>query len=181
MGEIRPHRPVLLLLAAFSRHDEALQWGREQAERRAGPIALSSPLFAFHHTDYYQADMGGPLRKQFHAFQQLIDPADLIPWKLCTNDWEQQLAAGGRWQEPRPLNLDPGYLTEAKLVLATTKDRDHRVYLGRGIFAEVTLHYHGGAWQSRPWTYADYADGGYHQFFDRCRQYLRSRLQEEGL
>jgi hypothetical protein len=76
--------------------------------------------------------------------------------------------------ESRPLNLDPGYLTEAKLVLASTKDRDHRVYLDRGIYAEVTLHYQRGrGWQPRPWTYPDYRSEPYLQFFTRCRQYLR--------
>ena len=62
-----------------------------------------------------------------------------------------------------------------KLVLATTKDRDHRLYLGEGIYAEVTLHYQGGAWRARPWTYPDCARGDYHEFFLRCREHLRGR------
>jgi hypothetical protein len=80
--------------------------------------------------------------------------------------------------ETRPLNLDPGYVSEAKLVLATTKDRDHRLYLQRGIYAEVTLHYYHRKWTPRDWTYPDYRSDEYHLFLDKCRDYLRQRLRQ---
>ena len=76
------------------------------------------------------------------------------------------------------LGFDPGYLTEAKLILASTKDRDHRIYLDRGIFAENTLYFHAGSWQKRPWTYPDYQRADYHQFLLRCREYYRARKHE---
>jgi len=78
----------------------------------------------------------------------------------------------------RPLNLDPGYLTEAKLVLASTKDHAHRIYLGRGIYAEVTLHYQNGRWQSHDWTYPDFQRPDYHLFFSQCRDFFRRRGTE---
>ena len=74
--------------------------------------------------------------------------------------------------------IDPGYVTEAKLILASTKDRDHRIYLDRGVFAENTLFYHAGAWKKRPWTYPDYQRADYHQFLTRCRDYYRQRLRK---
>jgi hypothetical protein len=113
------------------------------------------------------------LLKQFFAFERLVDPAALADWKLASMGWEADYQRLGRHPEPRPLNLDPGYLTEAKLVLATTKDRDHRIYLSRGIYAENTLFFHRGAWEPRPWTYPDYRRADYHEFFTRCRNYLR--------
>ncbi len=173
--EIQPHRPVLLILAAISRHSEALDWARQTAEAAWGPIALASPRFEHRETTYYEATMGADLTKTFFAFERLIDPADLAAHKETSNLWEQDYAQQARHPEPRPLNLDPGYLTEAKLVLATTKDRDHRIYLDRGIYAEVTLHFQRGAWQPRPWTYPDYQRADYHAFFLRCREYLRQR------
>jgi hypothetical protein len=175
MGELRPHADVLLICAAFSRHDDALDWGREQLARQWGPIALESPRFAFGETDFYDASMGIGLKKTFFAFERLIDPAALVEIKLRTNELEDECRALARWPEQRPLNLDPGYLTEAKLVLATTKDRDHRLYLDRGIFGEVTLHYHAGRWQPRSWTYPDYQRADFHAFFIECRVYLRQR------
>ncbi|MGQ9574640.1 MAG: DUF4416 family protein [Thermoguttaceae bacterium] len=165
-------------MAAFSRHAEALAWARHRAVGAWGPLALESRPFAFNQTDYYEPTMGRGLRKVFLAFAELADPADLAQWKLLTNTWEAEYAATGRHPEARPLNLDPGYLTLAKLVLASTKDFAHRIYLGRGVFAEITLSYHHHAWQDHQWTLADYRQQAYHEFFSQCREYLHRRLRE---
>lgn len=178
MGLVNLHRPALPILALFSRSPDALAWGRARAEQHFGPIALTSDVFDHNETTFYEKSMGAELKKTFLAFAELRDPAELIDWKLATNTWEEEYAALGLHPEPRPLNLDPGYLTEAKLVLASTKDRDHRLYLGRGIFAEVTLHFQRGQWITRPWTYPDYQRADYHAFFTRCREYLRARPRD---
>ena len=177
MGAIIEPRPVLLLLAAFSRHDAALDWAQQTALATWGPVALASQVFSFGETTYYEKSMGTGLKKVFFAFESLIDPTTLIDIKLATNAWEEQYRAENSHPESRPLNLDPGYVTEAKLVLATTKDRDHRLYLARGIFAEVTLHYCRGVWMTHPWTYPDYQREDYHRFLTECRDYLRRRLR----
>lgn len=177
MGAITEPRPVLLLLGVFSRHDAALDWARQTAEANWGPIALASQVFSFNDTAYYEKTMGADLKKTFFAFERLIDSPALIDIKLATNDFEERYRIDNDHAETRPLNLDPGYVTEAKLVLATTKDRDHRLYLGRGIFAEVTVHFCRGAWLTHPWTYPDYQSAGYHEFLTRCRDYLRGRYK----
>ncbi len=174
MGDIRRHSPVLALLAAFSRHDAALEWARQRVTTAWGPLWDASPVFAFEQTDYYEPTMGPGLKKVLFAFAHLIDPAELVARKHQTNRWEQEYVQLHPAEEVRPLNLDPGYLTEAKLVLATTKDRNHRIYLDQGIFAEVTLHYQRKrGWCPQAWTYADYRSAAYHDFFDRCRHFLR--------
>ena len=178
MGQILPHSPVLLLLAAFSRHGAALAWARDRAIRTWGPPALESPSFEFADTEYYQPTMGPGLRKVFLVFDRPFDPAEVAGVKLQTNHWEEEYARHGDHLEPRPLNLDPGYLTLGKLVLASTKDHAHRVYLGRGIYAEVTLFYRHGRWQPRPWTFADYRREDYQEFFSRCREYLHDKQRE---
>ena len=178
MGQLAPHRPVLLIVAAFSRHAAALAWARQTLEQAWGPAALVSDCFDHRETTYYDATMGPDLQKVFFALETLIDPASLIERKLQSNRWEAEYQALGLHPEPRPLNLDPGYLTEAKLVLASTKDRDHRLYLDRGIYAEGTLYFHQGQWKNRPWTYPDYQRADYHQFFLRCREYLRGRYRQ---
>jgi len=179
MGLPLPPQPVLLLLAAFSRYEEALAWARRQAAAAWGSIALESPKFEFTETDYYEATMGSRLRKVFFAFVQPFAPDRLADVKLQTNAWEKEYAALGRHLEPRPLNLDPGYLAEGKLVLASTKDHAHRIYLGGGIYAEPTLQYKHRRWQPHPWTYADYRREDYQQFFSACRDYLHRQLREE--
>jgi len=176
MGEIRPHRHVLPILAAFSRYEAAIDWTRDVVARHWGEIVLDSGPIPFVDTEYYAAEMGADLHKHLFAVQRLIDPADLPQRKRQSNGWETQYLDSHAHREPRPLNLDPGYLTEAKLVLATTKDRDHRIYLSDGIYAEITLFRRGGKWQHREWTYPDYRRAVYHAFFDRCRDYYRQRL-----
>src|ERR1700744_4898386 len=141
MGAIHPPSPVLLLMAAFSRDDAALEWGRQRAAAAWGPIALASPAFAFEATAYYEPTMGAGIKKCFWAWQQPIDPGRLAQLKLTTNAWGEENAALARQPEARPLNLDPGYITQAKLVLASTKDHAHRMYLADGIYAEITLFY----------------------------------------
>ena len=84
-----------------------------------------------------------------------------------------------RHPEPRPLNLDPGYLTSAKLVLASTKDHAHRIYLSRGIYAEVTLHYQDRGWQHHEWTFPDYRRADYQEFFTHARDHLRRQERQE--
>jgi hypothetical protein len=124
--------------------------------------------------------MGPDLVKQFWAFERSMDPADVVNAKLATNAWEAEYAALARHAEPRPLNLDPGYLTQAKLVLASTKDHAHRIYLNRGIYAEVTLHYQHRAWRHHDWTFPDYRRADYQEFFTRCRALVgRGRRQEQ--
>ena len=177
MGQATDPAPVLLLLAAFSRHEPALAWARQRAAAAWGPVALESPVFPFDQTQYYEPTMGSGLGKQFLTFARLADPAGLVDWKLATNAWETEYARTAGHPEPRPLNLDPGYLTLGKLVLASTKDFAHRIYLGRGIYAEITLYYKGRRWQHHEWTFADYRRGEYQQFFSECREYLHRELK----
>lgn len=175
MGHIQPPNLVLLLFAASSRYAEALAWSRQRFDESYGPIALVSDAFDFTETDYYAATMGVGLKKQFLAFEQLIDPAALADIKRQTNAWEAEYAGFNRHAEPRPLNLDPGYITPAKLVLASTKDHAHRIYLRDGIFAEVTLSYRQRSWHPMEWTYPDYRRSDYQAFFTGCRQKLLKR------
>ena len=180
MASVVPQRPVLMIVAAFSRYPEAFEWAKNIVEQAWGPVALQSELFEHRETNYYEATMGTDLQKTFFALETLVDPAELPTWKTQTNEWEAVYQKQARHAESRPLNLDPGYLTEAKLILASTKDRDHRIYLRDGIFAENTLYFTRGAWQSRPWTYPDYQRADYHRFFGKCREYLRQQYVNLG-
>lgn len=177
MGDINYPQAVLPIVAAFSRYDEALDWGRARCEAQFGPVKLVSPRFEFIETNYYEPTMGQGIRKCFWVFERLMDPGTLAELKLLSNEWETEYARMHRHAESRPLNLDPGYVTLAKLVLASTKDHTHRIYLQRGIFAEVTLFYRHGKWEHHEWTFPDYRRGDYQTFFSECREYLRRRIR----
>lgn len=178
------HPPALLLLAAFSRHTSALEWARATSVETWGPTTLASEPFDFRETDYYEPTMGSGLKKLFWIFPEPFDPASLAAVKRLANRWEQEFAtaadrgevldiAGQRITETRPLNLDPGYLTTAKLVLASTKDHVHRIYLGDGIYAEITLFFRRGRWEHHEWTFPDYRRADYQRFFSQVRDHLK--------
>ena len=180
MGNILVKQPVLLLIPAFAATEDALFWGKQKAVDLFGPIVLESETFRFDRfTDYYAPSMGGELLKRMWAFESLIDPELLASVKVATNHLEEEYAQTAASPEiPRPLNLDPGYIDLGKLVLASTKDHSHRIYLQKGIFAELTLIYTKKQWQKLPWTYPDYQSEGYHEFFDKCRDYLYREISQ---
>ncbi len=174
-----PRLPELemLLVAAFSRHENALDWARARLEQEYGPILLTSPPFAFNQTEYYEKEMGSGLRKVFLVFRNLRAAEELPAIKLRTNALEQELASRGGFPENRPLNLDPGLLSLGKFILATTKDQAHRLYLRDGIYAEVTLRFQDGHFHPWSWTYADYRQLEVLSFLERARDAYRELRQ----
>jgi hypothetical protein len=177
MSDSRPQAPVLLIIAVFSRHETALAWADERLLAEFGPIARRSEPYDFVQTRYYEPTMGTGLRKQFLVFDRLIQPEALADIKRRTNELEAELV--GRYPEARPLNLDPGILSLGKFMLATTKDQSHRIYLRDGIYAEVTLRFHGDTFEIWPWTYADYRQPSVIAFLNECREFYRERLKQE--
>jgi hypothetical protein len=121
---------------------------------------------------YYEPDMGSEIWRQYLVMDGLIPPDELAALKLATNTLELHWCSPGR----RPVNIDPGYVDLNRLVLASTKDAAHRIYIGRGIYAEVTLRYVEGAFVSLPHTYSDYALPTTREFFTRVRAAYRSAL-----
>lgn len=172
----KPPAPTLQLVAIFSRYPAAMDWAAEQVEANWGKIALASERFDHSETGYYEAEMGPGLEKQFLVIEQKYDPASLADSKLQSNAWEAEYASlpgeHSNNSAPRPVNIDPGYLTLTKLVLASAKDRAHRIYMRDGIYAEECLYYLKG-WQSRPWTYPDYQRSEFQAFFEKARDYLK--------
>jgi len=176
MGVPREPTYSLLVVAAFSRHPDALEWAAHQLTSRFGEVALVSPDFPFHHTKYYQATMGAGLIKRILVFDALV-PADcLADVKHFTISLENDLAATERYPDSRPLNLDPGLVQLGKFLLASTKDQAHRVFLKNDIFAEVTLRFQAGAFEVWPWTYADYQEPAVREFLNRARAWLYEKV-----
>lgn len=168
------------LVAVFSRHEQAIDWGRDRISNRWGEIALASNRFDHSETAYYAAEMGPHLLKQFFVVGGFYDPSGLARSKLESNAWEAEMAASDCYPEPRPVNVDPGYLTLNKLVLASAKDRAHRIYLSEGIYGEECLYYLDHRWQSRPWTYPDYQREDFQAFFVQARELLKATIAGHG-
>jgi hypothetical protein len=189
MAEPRTPAPVKLFVAVLA--NPAVDSARVRAvlEAEFGPVDEAAGPWPHEFTDYYRQQMGGGLLRSFYAFERLIDPAAPAEIKLRTNELERTFAgwaggaalrtgetgsAAGRAVAPaRPVNLDPGYVDDAKVVLVSLKDFSHRVYLGRGVYGEVTLSYEGGQWRDREFTFPDYRTAEYKDFFSRVRAKLR--------
>jgi hypothetical protein len=177
LARVRIVEPVVRFCAVISRYLDARQWAQDQLSARWGDIRTVSSEIPFEAGGYYTPTMGSDLTKTLIAFGGFCDPADLADWKHETNELETLYANESEHAETRPLNLDPGYITQAKLVLATTKDRDHRLYLRDGMFAEVTLTYVGKRWQHHRWSYPSYRTEEVADFASTCRRILRAHLQ----
>lgn len=130
-----------------------------------------SPVMIFSHTGYYVSEMGSRIMRMWLSVRLPIFADELVDIKSHTNLVEQVYADGGR----RRLNLDPGYVSDSKVVLASTKDHAHRIYVGRGIYEEVTLHYRRGTgFEPWPWTYPDYRTPEALAFFEKVRARVRA-------
>lgn len=175
MAPIRPPRPVLFVASVFTAYPAALDEARAALESRLGPPALALGPFPFTETGYYAATMGDSLQRCLFAFDRLAAVDGLPALKHWTNELEARFAGRPEFPVARPMNVDPGYVTPGKLVLASTKDHAHRLYLGDGIFGEVTLWFRNGRWETWPWTYPDYASERFQAFFRDARALLVER------
>lgn len=175
MGNIAPVEPVKLICGIIAGSEERFRDVKAELARIAGPVDGESERFAFDATDYYEREMGKPLHRWFVSFRALIDPARLAEIKQRTNEIEKRSASGEGSSVRRNVNLDPGYLTGASLVLATTKNFSHRIYIGDGIYAEVTLLFRKDGFTYFDWTYPDFRSGRYGEFLLQVR---KSYLQQ---
>src|SRR6056297_1151979 len=169
-------KPAKLVIGLFTGHTPLLQTAIEQMKTLFGPIDLISPWFEFKWTDYYEPEMGGNLYRRMFAFSQLISQAGLPDIKHQTNRLETQYSVNGN----RQINIDPGYLLAERFVLATGKNYTHRIYIGKHIYADLTLVYQNGGFQSLPWTYPGYAEANMQIFLSRVRNKYLKDLKMDG-
>jgi hypothetical protein len=162
----------LVVASVLARDPEVLETAVARLGEQIGGIAFASETLAFPYTEYYGDELGpSPARRIVSAPDLLEDPSTLPDLKRTAGRLEVSLA---RPDGRRQANIDPGYLNIDQLVLASTKRRAHRVYLGRGVYADLMLLHRGGGFEALPWTYPDYASAELRAIFDG----LRGRLLE---
>ncbi|UCF29915.1 MAG: DUF4416 family protein [bacterium] len=170
MGRERVPLPVRLVMGILWTTDGDLRSAMRQTEELFGPVAKKSPSVPFDpYTPYYGEEMGGELKRCYWSFVEVVPQGVLPEIKLATNRIETDMASEGR----RRVNLDPGLVTLDALVLATTKPYYHRTYLGKGIYADLTLVYRNGSFEALPWTYPDYREQWVRDFFLQVRSELK--------
>lgn len=178
MGEEKKPQKVKLFFGLLYSDEELLRQTEKRLALDFGDVDYESPAVSFDQTHYYEKEMGEGLIRKFISVKPLISPDDIAAVKLHTNRLEKLF---GREDGSRAVNIDPGYLGFSKMVLATTKDYNHRIYLGRKIFAEVTLRYSGKDKSYIPWewTYPDYREEFAIEFFNLLRSIYKKQLREE--
>ncbi|MDJ0720406.1 MAG: DUF4416 family protein [Desulfobacterales bacterium] len=173
MSQPRPASPAKLVIGFLVGEKSLARGIMDALGETFGALDLVSPWLRFEYTDYYAREMGAPLYRRMLAYKQLV-PQDALPdVKHATNRLETRYALDGR----RRVNIDPGVLLRERFVLATGKNFAHRIYLGRSIYADLTLVYRRGGFQTLPWTYPDYADARLQAFLMRARQKLAHDLK----
>ena len=171
----QPSEPAKLVIGLLLRKIDSVAAPATKLSDAFGPIDTISPWLPFDYTDYYAEEMGEPLFRRMFAFQRLIEQNELADIKLCTNDVENEYCRNGK----RRVNIDPGYLLRERFVLATGKNYSHRIYIGKGIYADLTLIYRKGEFQSLEWTYPDYADRHVQDFLLRVRKRYINELKQK--
>jgi hypothetical protein len=174
MGTAKQPQAVKLVASLFAGRRPLLDAARARLEETFGPVDYQSEWLPFDHTDYYATEFGPDLGRFIVAFERLVNPGDLAAIKRQTNALEAGWLAGSC----RQVNIDPGYVSLSKLVLASTKDHAHRLYLAEGIYGEVTLTFRQGAFRPWPWTYPDYASPRYCALFAEIRELYYRQLRE---
>ena len=179
MGKVRSPLSVKLFVGMLSPTPPLFNECANILSKEFGPIDYQSDILSWGKTDYYRDEMGDQIVRKFIFFERLIDPGELPKIKLFTNTIEINLGESTDDRLRRRINLDPGYMTEAKVVLATTKDFSHRVYIGANIYAEVTLRYSVRDSNFVPcdYTYPDYRTDLYRTVFNNARELLRATLR----
>lgn len=161
--------PFLFIGALFSQK-EIYDSVRHKLLANFGSFFLETPSTPWNFTEYYSRELGSPLFRRFIFFDKIITHDSLVEAKLITCSLELLLSSGDK----RQINLDPGYMTLAKVVLASTKNYSHRIYLGKGIYGELALTYSRGKFNPLPYAYRDYRDETYLKIFMKARTILRN-------
>ncbi len=177
MAEIKKVEHAKYFCGALVSSSEFLPLIEEDLTAGYGDIDIIQGPFPWDFTGYYKKQMGSGLEKIFYSFSELRSRADLAGVKIFTNELEKKYADSAS-DVPRPVNLDPGYITPSSMILASAKDYAHRIYLDNGIYAQVDYFFTAkNEIEFLPWTYPDYKTDEYKNFFLRMRQRLLEQLK----
>ena len=174
MSRPKAAEPVKLIMSLFAVGPDVLRDVLARLIETYGMTDFISGRLPFEYTSYYAPEMGPSLLRCFVSFEKLIRPECLPDVKNLTNELEERFAVEGR----RTVNIDPGYIAQAHLILATGKGYTHRPYLRDGIYADLTLMFSHKTFRTLPWTYPDYAEKSCIEMFNKIRARYVEQLKE---
>ena len=175
MAHPQPEPLVKVCAAILHGRGEDLTPCLASLEALYSPVDFRGDAHDFEDTGYYAAEMGFPLARTIVSLHDL-QPASFLPEaKHRTNELEDRLAAA----EGRRFNVDIGYLDLHKLVLASFKGRGTKIYLSRGVWADMVLAYESGRFESFAWTFPDFSAGRYDEDFISIRGLYKAQLRQQ--
>jgi uncharacterized protein DUF4416 len=177
VGATHAHPPVKLLMAILTRDVQVMEEIERRLVKHYGPIEDRSEIFLFTFRAPFQREMGENLKKRILCFEQLLPIEKFPDVKKVTNDLEWEYREHLEHRSRRMINLDPGYLTLSKVLLASTRNYSHHVYLKDGVYGELLLRFHRGTLRNLPWTHTDYRTHLAHSFFTKVRDRYDSQLK----
>lgn len=149
--------PVKYVIAVLYKETGCLLNIKKELVDKWGVIDFEGEDHEFDVTDYYEKEMGESLKRRLLAFEQLFTPTLIVDMKLACNTIEEQFALKGK----RCVNLDAGYLDHNKFLLASAKEAGQKIYLDKGIYADLSGRYKAGKYRPFEWTFPDFRDGRY--------------------
>lgn len=175
MGEISLPEKVKLFCGIIFSDINKLNEIKNKLIALYGEIDIESAIFDFSKTNYYEVEMGECLKKVFWGFDKLIERLDIADIKIKTNEIEAEFL---NKKKGRIFNIDPGFISMPNISLATTKDFQHRIYIGKGIYLENTLRYRNGEFCDWEWTFPDFKQVNYKSYFIDLRKIYCNQLKE---
>ena len=176
MGATRTPAKVKIIVGILAKDIPAIEAVRATLREKFGEEDLNLAPFPFTFTNYYKEEIGDTPVRAFFSYEPLVERETIVDIKLWTNDLELEIAERAGTPGPRPVNLDPGYMTLGQFFLATTTDQRQRVYIGRGIFVEPTLYFQDGHFHHFDWTYRDYQSETYINYLEQVRARLAYQM-----
>ena len=173
MGIARTPQAVIYFAGILLKDESFMEGLADELTSLLGPVAEMTPLMPFTQTDYYEKELGKSPVRAFVLFAPLRDRNELPRIKAASNLIEDSRTINGL----RPVNIDPGYIALEHVILATTKGYSHRVYLGEGIYADLTLMYLNGTYKALDWTYPDYRETQTIHLLNEWRERLKKELK----
>jgi len=175
MRRLKEPNEVKLFIGLIYQPDSAIKELTVKLEEKLSGIDFTSKEIPFNHSKYYEKEMGEGLLRKLITFEKLIRRTDIVEIKAFTNKLEEVFS----YEENRTINIDPGYIAQEHLILATGKGYSHRPYLGSGVYADLTLIYMKDEYRTLDWTYPDYGSKEARNLFKRLRSQYAKQLEKD--
>jgi len=170
MAEVKNVLPVKYFAAVLYKEKTCLEQALRSLEEKWGSVDISGEDRLFDVTAYYEPEMGAPLLRRLMSFHSLLCPSLMSDIKLACNQIEQSLSVN----QKRTVNIDAGYLDHNKILLASAKEAGQKIYIGKGIYADLAGRWKAGRYQPFEWSFPDFKDGRYDKELLKMRtEYLR--------